>query len=194
MPGVVQIVAKLRECAIGTRSALHVPAVIGANHCQSAVFGRVVVINRLQERAQVVAIVKLEVAHGVIVIAPAQTLVVVLAALPGAEVEHLASDAPGQDRLGGIGCDVIGALVELGGHGELVRVARGVLANINLHTVVRDAVEVGKRVRICDGREAQREPRRNNRRNKETLRRLLVKHNAPGVPFGYVCLQTILKD
>ena len=194
MPGVVQVVAKLRECAISTRSALQIPAVVRAKHGESAVLGRVVVVDGLQESTKVVAVVELEVAHGVIVIAPAQTLVVVLTALPSAEVEHLVSDAPGRDRLGGIGSNLIRTLVKLGGHGKLVRVARGVLAHKDLHAVIRDAIEVRECVRICNGREAQRKPRRNNRRHKETLRRLFVKHNAPGVPFRYVCLQTILKD
>mgnify|MGYP001104779143 CR=1 FL=1 len=98
VPNGVEVVAKLSKGAAASCGAAYIPAIPRPNDCETRVLARVVVIDCLEKRAQVIAVVKLEVAKRVISIAPAQSVIVVLAALPFAEVEHLGRNASWGNR------------------------------------------------------------------------------------------------
>ena len=69
MPCGVQVIAELGERAVGSSGAAHIPAIAIADDFKAAVAARVVVVDRLEEIAQPIAIIELEITHGVIAVA-----------------------------------------------------------------------------------------------------------------------------
>ena len=98
MPCVIQIIAQRSECTVASSCSRHIPTITVSNYLKAAVTRRVVVVYGLEEPAQAVTIVELEVAHSVIPVTRAKTLVVILTAFVFAEIQHFITESHGAQR------------------------------------------------------------------------------------------------
>ena len=143
--------------------SIHIPAVIITNHFECRVSAGIVVVDGMQERTQVIAVVELEIAHRMIAIAPAKALIVVLSTLPCTEIQHLLGTAARGQRLSRIERDAI-ALGFI--HLSDFRTVGAIFVDIHFRTIIRRAVHIANSVGASNHRERKAETG-NNRSTSE---------------------------